>query len=105
MKIALTIPGYKIEAPNEVPTGGLSTTGEDILQVGINLLFVAAIIVFLFYFLWGAIRWIASEGDKNKIQMARGKITYSILGLVIVLISFFIINAIGSFFNIKLIGF
>lgn len=109
MKFALSLPGpspggYRIDAPGNAPSGGLSTTGASTIQVAINLLLLASIIVFLLVFLWAAINWITSEGEKQKLQNARNKIVFAIVGLVVVLSAFLIINFIGSFLSVKLIG-
>ncbi len=58
----------------------------------IQLLFVFAILASLFFLIWGGIRWISSGGDKGKIDQARGTITAAIVGLLISLLAFFIIN-------------
>ena len=98
--LALTLPGgEKIEAPGNVPNVGISP----ILQTGVTLLFVFAILLTLFFLVYGGIRWIISGGDKTGVENARKTITYAILGLVISFLAFFIINLIGTFFGIRLI--
>lgn len=66
----------------------------------IEAIFVLAVIVALGYLIYGAIRWIMSEGDKSKVSDARNHIIAAVIGLVIVFLSYFIINVILSiFFN------
>lgn len=51
-----------------------------------SLLFAAlviATIAFLFYFLWGSIRWLSAGGDKAKIEDAKQRITHSFIGLAL----------------------
>ena len=68
----------------------------------IEAIFVIAIVVALGYLIYGAIRWIISQGDKAKVTDARNHIIAAIIGLVIVFLSYFIINiVIGIFFPDK----
>ena len=101
MRLAISINGTPIEAPTEVPTGGVDT-GQKIIQIGVTLLFIAAILLALIYLIQGGIQWIVSGGDKQKIDQARLKLTYAVVGLVIVLSAFLIVNVVGGFFKISL---
>jgi len=66
----------------------------------IQAIFVIAVIIALGYLIYGAIRWIISQGDKSKVTDARNHIIAAIIGLVIVFLSYLIINLIlGVFFN------
>ncbi len=105
MKIlSLSLPGQgQIKVPGEIPTGGLFSTGEKTIAVGVNVLILFAIIYALFSVMLSGIQWITSEGDKQRLQSARTRLTYSILGLVIVLISALIVNIIGALFGITLL--
>ena len=100
-RLAVTIDGKPIDAPAGVPTGGINT-GQKIIQAGITLLFIAAIILALIYLIQGGIQWIASGGDKQRIDQARLKLTYAVIGLVIVFAAFFLVNIVGDFFKINL---
>ncbi len=75
---------YKINvvAPPNLPTeitdiGGIVST-----ILGFAIL-IAAILAFL-YLIWGGIQWITSGGDQSALEAARGRITASIVGLIIV---------------------
>ena len=99
-ELALTLPGgEKIQALGNVPNVGISP----IIQTAATLLFVIAIILSLFFLVLGGIRWIISEGDKTKLQQARATLTYAVVGLIIVFLSFFIINVVGELFGINLL--
>lgn len=99
-EIALRINGTEIQAPGGIPTGGANTGGK-IISVGITTLFIIAILLALLFLLWGGIDWIMSEGDKNKVHSAREKIVYSIVGLVVVLLSFFIVSLVSGVLGVK----
>ncbi|OGH21413.1 MAG: hypothetical protein A2958_01300 [Candidatus Levybacteria bacterium RIFCSPLOWO2_01_FULL_38_13] len=98
-KIAITIGGREIEPPSEVPTGGNISK---IIQGGVTLLLLAAIFLALFYMIQAGIQWITSGGDKQRIEQARLRLTYSVVGLIIAFFSFFMINFIFGFFNIRI---
>ena len=101
MKLALTIGGNTINPPAGVPTGGIDT-GQKIIQAGVTLLFIVAIVLALVYLIQGGIQWMTSSGNKQLIDQARLRITYAIIGLVIVLLAFFLVNIVGGFFKINL---
>ncbi len=83
------------------PPGGVPQTGyQNVLSVGITLLIIAAVLLSLFFLIWGGFDWITSGGDKQKLHQARQKITLAIIGLVIVFLAFFVVNLVYNFFSI-----
>jgi len=82
----------EVGGPPEIPTGGLSGAGADIIQLIINLLFVFGIVVALISVIYSGIQWIISTGEKQKLQNARNRLIYSIVGLVVIFAAFLIIN-------------
>lgn len=101
MKIlALTIGGNTIRGVAGMPTGGTAETFW-IISDFTGILVLAGIIIALFFLVWGGISWITSGGDKQKINQARDKIFYAIIGLIIIFLSFFIINSIYYFFKLR----
>lgn len=64
----------------------------------IGLIFVLAVILSLGYLIYGAIKWITSEGDKGHVETARNQIIAAIIGLVIIALSYLILNLVLSFF-------
>lgn len=66
----------------------------------VGIMTIVAIIWFVFLFIGGAISYMTSGGDKGAVEAARKKITNGIVGLVIVIISIFIIQLIGYFLGI-----
>jgi TRAP-type C4-dicarboxylate transport system permease small subunit len=69
-----------------------------IVGLGFQLLILAAIILSLLNIVWGGFNWLTSEGEKTRIGKARDRIVYSIIGLLVVFLAFFIINIIYYFF-------
>jgi hypothetical protein len=57
-----------------------------------------------FMFIWGAVSWILSGGDKAKIESAKGKITSALVGLVLMIATFAIVKLIETFFGINILS-
>ena len=93
-ELALTINGTTISAPSGIPTGGFGDKGISVIQVAISMLFVAGEILALVFIVFAGIQWIMSGGDKQKIQSARNRLIYSIVGVIVISISFFIVHTI-----------
>lgn len=70
----------------------------------ITLLLIVAVVVSLFFLVWGGIRWTMSGGDQAKVQSARSTIIAAIVGMVIAFLAFFIINVVMTIFTGQGIG-
>ena len=67
----------------------------------IRIFIVVAGILLLIYLLWGAMDWITSGGEKEKLEKARNKITHAILGILVVIFALAIFQVIaGNILNI-----
>lgn len=69
-----------------------------VLGSAITFVFVLATIIALAYLIWGGIKWIISQGDKQGVEGARNHIIAAIIGLVIIFLSYLIINIVLAFF-------
>jgi hypothetical protein len=105
--LALTLPGadgqqgVQINAPKSIPTGGtdrLSTA----ISGGLTIFLIIAIVLCLISIVRAGIQWTASSGDKTKVASARARLTWSIVGLIVVLCAFLIVNILGAFFSVNL---
>lgn len=56
-------------------------------------------IVALFIVIYGGVKFISSHGDPKSVDGARKTITHAILGLILIFLSFFILNLIGQVTN------
>jgi hypothetical protein len=99
-QLALSIGGTSFTAPGGIPGGGMGTFSS-LLQTGISLGFLIAIVVFVVVLLWSGISWLTSGGDKQKLQKTRDRIWFSIVGLIIVLLSWAIISFVESTLGIS----
>src|SRR3989344_1881691 len=102
MTYAFSIPGQQgtpveISVPPGVPSPDISLG--TILSFGISMMFFIAIILALIFLMGGGISWAMSGGDKEKLDKARRTLVFSIIGLVIVVLSFFIVTFIATLLN------
>lgn len=98
---ALTVGGQTLNPPKTLPQPG---SGGTIANNALTLFISAGIVITILYIIWAAIRWITSGGDKQKIAAARAHLTWSIIGLIVILISFFIISIFSYVFGVQLLN-
>lgn len=73
-----------------------------VLSNVINAALVLAAIVAVFLIAWSGFQYVTSSGDKEKVDAARKRITYAIIGLVFIFLSFIIINFISTFTGVDI---
>ncbi len=73
-----------------------------VLGFVVTIGFILAVLVAMFFLLWGGIKWITSGGDKGGVEAARNQIIAAVIGLIIVFLSFFILNLVLGLFNLNL---
>lgn len=81
--------------------GDASSIGPAIGSV-VNFIFVVAIIIALIFLIYGGLKWLVSGGDKGKVEEARGTIIAAIIGLIIVFLSYVILNFVLTLFGVDL---
>lgn len=95
--LTLTAPAYAQSiCPKGANFGNLcnlkpSNAGK-IVGAVVQILLIIAIIASLFFLIWGGVRYITSGGNKQQIDQARGMLIAAIVGLIISLLAFFILN-------------
>ncbi len=62
----------------------------------VNWLLVFGGVVALFYIIYSGIKFVRSGGDQEKVKSARETLTYAIIGLIIIFLSFGIVNVIAA---------
>ncbi len=93
-QLALSINETPIPSLSGIPSGGFGTSGVGIIQVALNILFALATVAALAFIILAGIQWVISGGDKQKIQSARNRLIYSIIGLIVITLSFFIVRVV-----------
>ncbi len=95
-----------IDLKGEAQTQQLSYASQSIGQYIGDLLsgifIIGAIFVFVLL-VWGAVEWILAGGEKANIEKARGKITGSIIGFVVLAGTLAIFRLIEAVFNLNII--
>src|ERR1035437_4268374 len=109
--VYLSIASSAFAAAGDPPLNACDTTGQfavlcklssgdfgSIIGSLIQLIFVIAVVVALLWLIYGGFRWLVSGGDKTQVGAAREHIVAAIIGLVIIFLSYFILNLILGFF-------
>jgi hypothetical protein len=76
-----------------------------IIGAFVSFIFIVAVVIALFYLLFGAVKWIFSGGDKAAIESARGTIVAAVIGLIILFLTFLLVNILLGFFNVNVANF
>lgn len=79
--------------------GGIKSLGEG-TQSLINPFFSIAAALVVLYFLFGAFKFLKAGGNKEDMDAARQTITHAIIGFIILMFAFFILQFIPQFFNL-----
>lgn len=93
------MPAYAFNIGDEFGFGQLTSLGQTFGQLVPTGFSVAAALVII-YFLWGAFNWLKSGGNKEEVAAARQTITHAIIGFIILMFAFFIMQFIPQFFNL-----
>lgn len=64
------------------------------------IMFAAAFLTF-YFLVWGAMAYIMAQGNKESLAKARARITYAIIGLVVILVAYLIAGYISEVFMPK----
>ncbi len=109
----LATAGYALAGTSVDPCDGIQSgfdtlcglSGDNlgaIIGAAVTFILIVAVLIALFFLIFGGIRWITSGGDKAKVESARGTIIAAIIGLVIAFLAFFILSLALSFFGLSL---
>lgn len=87
----------RIIPPSPIQNLGSGTSGiNNFLSKIIQLIYVAAGIIFVFMVLVSGVQWILSGGDKEAVGNAKKRLTWAIIGIVFLALAFVIIRVIGQ---------
>ena len=68
----------------------------------VDPIFSLAAVMVILYFLWGALKYMTSKGNKEEVAAARGMITHAIIGFIILMFAFLILQfLLSSLFGIR----
>lgn len=98
--LALRLPGYgEIQTPENIPSG--TNAPENIILASLSLLTIIVVVSSLIFAIYGGVLWTTSGGDKQKLDKARRTITFSIVGLVVMVLAFVIIQTVGLLLGVS----
>jgi len=97
--LSFSIPGYTLNPPSYIPQG--QGSAYRLIRLGVSLLLLAVVILCIFFIIWSGIQWITAGGDKNGVEQARARLTYSIVGLIVAFVAYFVVGIIGTIFHIS----
>jgi hypothetical protein len=83
-------------APQKPDEVNAPTNIQALVNNVIRIFFVVGGVMVVIMLLWGAVEWIMSGGNKEKVAAARGKIINALIGLVILALAFLIANVVGG---------
>lgn len=87
----------QINPPEAVSRIGFGAEGlSNFLSKIVELIFVAATIIFVFMVLITGVQWILSGGDKEAVANARKRLTWAIIGVIFLALSFVILRGLGQ---------
>ena len=66
------------------PIAAISKIG----SVALQIIVIIAAFMSLIYMLWGALDWITSGGEKEKLTKAQNKIVNAVIGLIVLIVVF-----------------
>jgi hypothetical protein len=70
----------------------------------LGILTLLAGLLFIFYFVLGAFRWISAGGDSGNTQKARDQMTQAVIGMILVVASYSIIGLVGNLFGFNILS-
>lgn len=89
--LSLTLPGQTPVAISNPP--GLKAEFVDLasfLSPFLNIIFYIAAFLAFYYLIWGSFQYILAKGEKEGLAKARARMTWAMVGLVVVFSAYFI---------------
>jgi hypothetical protein len=77
---------------------------ETFLTVFLGFFTIVGGLMFLLYFVFAALQWLSTGGDKGKVEGAKTQMTNAALGLVVVILSQFIISIVGNVLGLQILN-
>lgn len=95
----VNIGGKDIQGQLKLPGNAELTVG-GLVSVLLPFVITVCSILLFFIFVWGGYDFMMSRGDPGRVKAARAKITTGIVGFVILVLSYFIVNLISYVFGV-----
>jgi len=94
----MVFPAIALAIPTAVDPveGSANVTLSDLLQNVINYILAISAGIAVLFLIVGGIKYIASQGNEESIESAKHTILYSIIGLLVIVLSFVIVTFITN---------
>ena len=92
----ITIGGTKIVGPLDLK---FATMG-DVISTVLNFIFPFGALILLIMLIWGGYSFMTSQGDPEKVMGAKAKLTTSIIGFVLLVLSYFFVRVLAFVFKL-----
>lgn len=90
-KLALKLPEFgQIDNPPGLIFSGDTANLGAVLTSLLSIVFYLAAFLAFYWLIWGAFQYIMSQGNKENLAKARAKITWALVGLMVVFMAYFI---------------
>ena len=70
----------------------------------VQIIYIVAGLVVVFMFIIGAVQWILSGGEKEKVEEARKRITSAIIGIILLALAAVILAILGGILGFQFFG-
>ncbi len=89
-KLALTLPGGNVvTGPDALKAKGFVDLASFISPL-LNIVFYLAAFFAFYWLIWGAFQYMLARGEKEGLAKARARITWALIGLMVVFMAYFI---------------
>jgi len=96
--------GKPITGVGTIQTNPNSNMVGSFISTIIGTLTVVAGLAFLVFFFLGAVKWISAGGDKGKVQEAQAEMINGIIGLIVVVVAYFIVGIVGGILGLDILN-
>ncbi len=83
------IPGFKFDG----------ATPGTVISEALTIVYYIATFLAFFWLVWGAFQYMAASGEKEKLHQARNRITWAIVGLLIIFAAFLVAQFVQGALN------
>ena len=77
----------------------VATDPQDLVKNVVNIFLYAVGVLSVIMLIWGGIRYTTSAGDSNKVQSAKNTVLYAVVGLVVAIRAWAIVNRVITRFT------
>jgi len=94
--------GIRLDTPPPEFRNLRNLTIPGMIPAFINLVIIAAVVLFLFSLLLGGLKFIVSGGNKESTEVAGRQVVNAIVGIIIIFSTWAVISLIEQFFGVEL---